>query len=72
MPHNDYSDFGAEGDQDSDQLEMQVIYDQQQRNDSCIWMSEGADVCWLSTGIKCLINLLFWCITPKIQQGNPK
>ena len=32
MPDSDYSDFGAEGDQDSDQLEMQAIYDQQQRN----------------------------------------
>ena len=32
MPDSDYSDFGAEGDQDSDQLEMQVIYDQQQIN----------------------------------------
>ena len=32
MPDSDYSDFGAEVDQDSDQLEMQVIYDQQKRN----------------------------------------
>ena len=32
MPDSDYSDFDAEGDQDSDQLEMQVIYDEQQRN----------------------------------------
>ena len=30
IPDSDYSDFGTEGDQDTDQLEMQVIYDQQQ------------------------------------------
>ena len=40
MPDSDYSDFGAEGDQDSDQLEMQVIYDQQQRNRNTGQVSE--------------------------------
>ena len=40
MPDSHYSDFGAEGDQDSDQLEMQVIYDQQQRNRNTGQVSE--------------------------------
>ena len=40
MPDSDYSYFGAEGDQNSDQLEMQVIYDQQQRNGSTNQVSE--------------------------------
>ena len=40
MPDSDYSDFGAEGDQDSDQLEMQVIYDQQQRSRNTGQVSE--------------------------------
>ena len=41
MPDSDYSDFGAEGDKDSDQLEMQVIYDQQQRNRNTGQVSES-------------------------------
>ena len=40
MPDSDYSDFDTEGDQDSDQLEMQVIYDQQQRNRNTGQVSE--------------------------------
>ena len=40
MPDSDYSDFGAERDKDSDQLEMQVIYDQQQRNRNTAQVSE--------------------------------
>ena len=40
MPDSEYSDFGAEGDQDSEQLEMQVIYDQQQRNRNTGQVSE--------------------------------
>ena len=40
MPDSDYSDFDAEGDQDSDQLEMQVIFDQQQRNRNTGQVSE--------------------------------
>ena len=40
MPDSDYSDFGTEGDQDSDQLKMQVIYDQQQRNRNTGQISE--------------------------------
>ena len=40
MPDSDDSDFGAEGDQDSDQLEMQDIYDQQQRNRNTGQVSE--------------------------------
>ena len=40
MPDSDDSDFGAEGDQDSDQLEMQDIYGQQQRNRNTGQVSE--------------------------------
>ena len=40
MPDSDYSDFGAEGDQDSYQLEMQVICDQQQKNRNTGQVSE--------------------------------
>ena len=40
MPDSDNSDFGAEGDQNSDQLEMQDIYDQQQRNRNTGQVSE--------------------------------
>ena len=40
MPDSDYSDFGAKGDQDSDQLEMQDIYDQQERNRNTGQVSE--------------------------------
>ena len=40
MPDSDDSDFCAEGDQDSDQLEMQDIYDQQQRNRNTGQVSE--------------------------------
>ena len=40
MPDSYDSDFGAEGDQDSDQLEMQDIYDQQSRNRNTGQVSE--------------------------------
>ena len=40
MPDSDNSDFGAEGDQDLDQLEMQDIYHQQQRNRNTGQVSE--------------------------------
>ena len=40
MPDSDYSNFGAKEDQDSDQLRMQDIYDQQQRNRNTGQVSE--------------------------------
>ena len=40
MPDSYDSDFGAEGDQDSDQLEMPDIYDRQQRNRNTGQVSE--------------------------------